>query len=197
MVKVNHWLAMEHFWCDFLQCLSLTHLLNRAKFPFYTFGCLLRPATGLQESWDLFFCGPNKKSAHTIMQLIFRAPQIVGCAHMHANMNLAVYPLQRYKYLWVEGKLKVYSTHHQQVSIPLTGLLSTQNQTTRQLSVNCVWKQWTWNVLPSVCWLKAARLLGNILIGTPRLCRNVCFAQITQMPSNTDIMAEIFANFLN
>ena len=115
---------MEHFWCDFLQCLSLTHLLNRAKFPFYTFGCLLRPATGLQESWDLFFCGPNKKSAHTIMQLIFRAPQIVGCAHMHANMNLAVYPLQRYKYLWVEGKLKVFhkvytinrSLFHSQVS---------------------------------------------------------------------------------
>ena len=65
------------------------------------------------------------------------------------------------------------------------GPLSTQNQTTGQLSAYCVWKQWIWLVLPSVCCFNLARMWVNILIGTSRVCRNGGFARITQMPSNT------------
>ena len=43
-------------------------------------------------------------------------------------------------------------------------------------SVNCVWKQSTWSIFPSVCWFKIVRLLVNILIGPSRLCRNGGFA---------------------
>ena len=49
----------------------------------------------------------------------------------------------------------------------------------RKLSINYVWKQWIWSVLPSVCWFKTVRLLVNILIYTSWLCRNGSFSQIT------------------
>ena len=50
---------------------------------------------------------------------------------------------------------------------------------------------------PSVHWLKTARMLLNILIGASKLYSNGGFAQITQMPSNTHIMEEIFTIFHN
>ena len=77
------------------------------------------------------------------------------------------------------------------------GLLPIQNQTTRQLSVNCVLNQWTWSVYLSVCWFKTARLLADILIRTLRLSKNGDFAQITQTPSDTYIKAEMYKMFHN
>ena len=47
--------------------------------------------------------------AYTIVHLTFRAPQIVVCACVYANVYLVVHLLQRQKYFSVEGKLKVYS----------------------------------------------------------------------------------------
>ena len=143
----------------------------------------------------------------TIVRLTFRAPQIVVRARVYANVFLAVHILQRQKYFRVEGKLQFYSNHHQpwtQSAYPdyfllrkkqQMGLLPIQNQTTRQLSFNCVLKQRTQSVYLSVCWFKTARLLANISIRSSRLCNNGGFAQITQTPSNTHIKAEMFKIF--
>ena len=73
---------------------------------------------------------------------------------VHACMLMCTYLvmhiLQRQKYFRVEGKLQAYSTHHpprtqsgysdcfSQRRKQQAGLLSTQNQTTRQLSVNSI-----------------------------------------------------------
>ena len=148
-----------------------------------------------------FFCAPNNVSAYTIVHLTFWEPQIVDCVRVYANVYLTVHLRQRLKYFEVERKRKVYSTHHK----PRTysgypdcfyrekkqqiGLLSNQNKTTRQLSF---WKERTWSVLPNVCWFKTTSLLANILIRTPRLCRNGGFAQITKMLLNKQIMVEVF-----
>ena len=140
-------------------------------------------------------------STYTIVHLTFWEPQIVDCVRVYANVYLTVHLRQRSKYFEVERKRKVYSTHHK----PRTysgypdcfyrekkqqiGLLSNQNKTTRQLSF---WKERTWSVLPNVCWFKTTSLLANILIRTPRLCRNRGFAQITKMLLNKQIMVEVF-----
>ena len=52
--------------------------------------------------------------------------------------------------------------------VHLITCLRTRSSTSHFVSVNCVWKQWTCSIFPSVCWFKAARLLANILIGTSR-----------------------------
>ena len=50
--------------------------------------------------------------AYKIVHLTFCEPQIAVCAHVYANVYLAVHLLQRQKYFTVEGKLKV-TTHLQ------------------------------------------------------------------------------------
>ena len=103
-----------------------------------------------QKSQYMFFRAPNNIFAYTIVHLIFVAPQKVVCARVYAHVYLVMHLVQRQKYFRVEVNLR---------SIPLTintessldiqtvfymkrsnrqGLLSAQNQTTRQLSVNCV-----------------------------------------------------------
>ena len=103
-----------------------------------------------QKPWYTFFLAPNNMFAYMVVHLTFCAPQILDRARMYANVYLVVHILQRQKYFRVEGKLKAYSTHHppgtqsgysdcfSQRRKQQAGLLSTQNQTTRQLSVNSV-----------------------------------------------------------
>ena len=50
---------------------------------------------------------------YKIVHLTLRAPQIVVCAYMYANVYLTTHLLQRQKYFRIEGKLKVCSAHHQ------------------------------------------------------------------------------------
>ena len=108
--------------------------------------------TGFQELEMLvhIFCVPNSMFTYRIIHLTFHAPQIVVCTCMQTNMYLAVHLLQRQKYFRVEGKPQVCSTHHQSSTQSLyldcfllrkkqqMGLLTIQNQTNRQLSVNSV-----------------------------------------------------------
>ena len=63
--------------------------------------------TGLQEleTFVHVFCAPNNVFTYTIVQLSFRAPQIVIRACMYANLYFAAHLQQEYKYFRVENKL--------------------------------------------------------------------------------------------
>ena len=117
----------------------------------------------------------------TIVHLIFCAPQIAVRAHVCAYVYLDLHLLQRQNV--VEQKVNFRSIPLGFNPEPILGtrLFFIEKETTersadslepnnRQLSVNCVWKQWTWSVIPSVCWFKTVRLLAIILIRTSRPC---------------------------
>ena len=53
------------------------------------------------QSRDTVFCAPNNMFMYKTVHLKFCALQIVLCAHMHANVYLAVHLLQRQKYFRV------------------------------------------------------------------------------------------------
>ena len=95
------------------------------------------------KSWSHYQTSPRRASR--IINLgtrFFRAAQIVVRARVYANLYLAVHLLTTKKCLRVEGKLMVYSTHHQPSlgnrtffteKEDQTCLLPIQNQKTRQL----------------------------------------------------------------
>ena len=141
--------------------------------------------------------------AYTIMYLTFGAPQIVARIQVHANVYLAAH-LQIERIDFRVDLISIPLTINPETSLGIQTAsyrewnpLSIQNQTTRQLSVNCVWKQGIWSVFLGVSGFKTARLLADIFIRPSRLCGNGGFAQITYKPSNTHIMVEIFTIFQN
>ena len=157
------------------------------------------------KSWYMFFHAPNNMFAYTIVYLTFRAPQIVICEHM---CEPCCAPTTKQKYFRVEGKLEIYSTHHQpstQSGCPncfyrernnrRVSCLPRTKQPDKFLSTVFESNEHGWSF--PIFWFKTAMLLGNILSRTSRLCRNVGFAQINQTSSNTHIMAKFFANFHN
>ena len=80
------------------------------QFYVYKISCtkncnLWSPVPGVQELEITFFCAPNNMSLYTIVHLTFHAPQIVVCAHVYADMYLAVQLLERQKYLHKEQYL--------------------------------------------------------------------------------------------
>ena len=112
-------------------------------------------------------------------------------------------PCTFYKDRNIEGKLKVYSTHHLDFALhSRTNLgiktifyiernnkqVSYLNRTQQPDNFPSTLFDSNENGQPSVCWFKTARLLSEH-------CRHEGFGQITQTPSNTRIMAEIFTIF--
>ena len=68
------------------------------------------------------FCAPNNVFTDTIVQLTFRAPQIVIRACMYANLYLAAHLQQGYKYFRVENKLNPKTAGGQFDPFPLAFL---------------------------------------------------------------------------
>ena len=111
------------------------------------------------------FCAPNNMFVDTIAHVIFCAPQIAVRAHVCAYVHLDLHLLQRQNV--VEQKVKFRSIPLGINPEPILGtiLFFIEKETiersvdslepnNRQLSVNCVWKQWTSSVIPTVCWFK-------------------------------------------
>ena len=114
-------------------------------------------------------------------------------------------PCTFYKDRNIEGKLKVYSTHHLDFALhSRTNLgiktifyiernnkqVSYLNRTKQPDNFPSTLFDSNENGQPSVCWFKTARLLSEH-------CRHEGFGQITQTSSNTRIMVEIFTIFQN
>ena len=131
-----------------------------------------------QEPWCMFLCAPNNKFACTIVHHTFCAPQLLVRARVYANVHLAVHLLQileqkvnlRFIPLSINpetspGILTVFIEKE-------TGPLSTQSERPDNFYSTVLGTN-------EHGWFKTSRMLVNILSGTPRLCRNGGFAQIT------------------
>ena len=126
-----------------------------------------------QKSQYMFFRAPNNIFAYTIVHPIFVASQKVVCARVYAHVYLIMHLVQRQKYFRVEGKLMVYSTHHQHriwSGYPDCFLYEKKQQTGSPVCPEpnnqttfcqlCL-KARNMLVLPSVCWFKTASLLAK------------------------------------